>query len=355
MKILVTSARMPFALAVDPQARARPATRSTPRTPTRRRRAATRATSRGTWSPPRRRRHRAVRRAGGRVLRRARLDLIVPDLEEVFYLPPRASGGAGGRLYAPQFETLARVHDKHSFERLVEQLGIRAPVGVTVRSDEELHEAVERWPHYFGRGVFSRGGVTLLTNTGPAGRPGWGRGRPPDPRPAVARAGVRRRADGVHLLHAARGRVTAHCIPRAAPVPPLDRHPVRVDRRQRVAGGRRTGRGARLHRPDVARLRGRRGRAGHHRVQPAPHRRHAADGGRGAGRRHHRPVRELEMVPPGPQTQLDFAVLGGMFDDGLKGVPGPSTTWSRCVARTAAGTTSCPTCTRSWPSATTSG
>ena len=35
------------------------------------------------------------------------------------------------------------------------------------------------------------------------------------------------------------------------------------------------------------------------------------------------PDQELVMVPPGRLTQLDFAVLGGMFDDGLREVPGP--------------------------------
>jgi hypothetical protein len=38
---------------------------------------------------------------------------------------------------------------------------------VVVTSDVELAEAIRRFDRYFGRAVFSRGGVDLLTNTGP--------------------------------------------------------------------------------------------------------------------------------------------------------------------------------------------
>jgi len=43
------------------------------------------------------------------------------------------------------------------------------PVGrtITATSDAELRAATEQFEHYFGRAAFSRGGVSLLTNTGP--------------------------------------------------------------------------------------------------------------------------------------------------------------------------------------------
>ena len=184
MKVLVTSARMPFALAIIRRLATR-ATRCTPRTPTPRRPGTTRATSPATPSPPRpsAETERFIEQVAAYCSEHG-VDVIVPTWEEAFYLAcRRASGGVGRRaLYTPPFEALARLHDKHSFEQLVEQLGIRAPVGVTVRSDEELREAIGRWPHYFGRGVFSRGGVTLLTNTGPLAGRVQRRGRPPDTR-----------------------------------------------------------------------------------------------------------------------------------------------------------------------------
>jgi hypothetical protein len=96
------------------------------------------------------------------------VELIVPIFEEVFYLAAqhgRVSEGA--RLYAPPFKTLAQVHDKGTFQELCEKLGLRTPQTVLAHSPDELREAIARFPRYFGRAAFSRGGVGLLTNTGP--------------------------------------------------------------------------------------------------------------------------------------------------------------------------------------------
>ena len=96
------------------------------------------------------------------------VELILPMFEEVFYLAAqheRVSKVA--RLYAPPFRTLARVHDKGTFQELCDQLGLRTPQTVLAHSQAELTDAIERFPRYFARAAFSRGGVGLLTNTGP--------------------------------------------------------------------------------------------------------------------------------------------------------------------------------------------
>jgi hypothetical protein len=62
---------------------------------------------------------------------------------------------------------MARLHDKGAFERLVTQLGLPIPGTVVVTSDDELRDATDRLERYFAGGVFSRGGVCCLTNTGP--------------------------------------------------------------------------------------------------------------------------------------------------------------------------------------------
>lgn len=144
------------------------------------------------------------------------IDLVVPTWEEAFYLATaREEIEEVAQLYAARFETLAQVHDKHSFEQLVDRLGIRAPTGVTVRSDAELAEAIGRWPRYFARGVYSRGGVTLLTNHGPLA----GRVKPEDVHPTPAAPWlVQEFVEGPMVctystLHD--GRVTAHSTYRA--------------------------------------------------------------------------------------------------------------------------------------------
>jgi predicted ATP-grasp superfamily ATP-dependent carboligase len=96
------------------------------------------------------------------------IELVLPMFEEVFYLAAQHERiSAVTRLYAPPFRTLAQVHDKGSFQELCERLEIRTPQTVLAHSRDELHEAVERFPRFFARAAFSRGGVGLFTNTGP--------------------------------------------------------------------------------------------------------------------------------------------------------------------------------------------
>ena len=102
------------------------------------------------------------------LVERHELDIIIPTFEEAFYLAARAADlPAGVTLFTGTFDKLARLHDKGSFQRLAEQAGVPIPATVVVSSEEELHDAIERFPAYFARAVFSRGGVGLLTNTGP--------------------------------------------------------------------------------------------------------------------------------------------------------------------------------------------
>jgi len=96
------------------------------------------------------------------------IELVVPAFEEVFYLS-RHLGDLPHpkRYFCSPLETLARLHDKKRFVELAQQLDL--PVGrtITVTSDDELREATQVFDQYFGRAAFSRGGVSLLTNTGP--------------------------------------------------------------------------------------------------------------------------------------------------------------------------------------------
>jgi hypothetical protein len=96
------------------------------------------------------------------------IELVVPMFEEVFYLAARHEAlSAVTRLYAPPFRTLAQVHDKGTFQELCDRLEIRTPHTVLAHTRAELNEAIGRFPEYFARAAFSRGGVGLLTNSGP--------------------------------------------------------------------------------------------------------------------------------------------------------------------------------------------
>jgi hypothetical protein len=96
------------------------------------------------------------------------IELILPMFEEVFYLAAQHERlSAVTKLYAPPFRTLAQVHDKGTFQELCDRLEIRTPRTVLAHSQDQLTEAMGRFPAYFARAAFSRGGVGLLTNTGP--------------------------------------------------------------------------------------------------------------------------------------------------------------------------------------------
>lgn len=96
------------------------------------------------------------------------IELVLPMFEEVFYLAAQHERlSAVTKLYAPPFRTLAQVHDKGTFQELCDRLEIRTPQTDLAHSQDELTDAIGRFPAYFARAAFSRGGIGLLTNTGP--------------------------------------------------------------------------------------------------------------------------------------------------------------------------------------------
>lgn len=140
------------------------------------------------------------------------IDVVLPAFEEAFYLATaHARIGSVASLFTPSFRTLARLHDKGTFRELAERLGLPTPETVVVTSEPELRAALERYPRYFARAAFSRGGVSLLTNTGPlAGHIAVEDCRPSPASPWLVQEFV----DGpmrctYSMLH--EGGVTAHC------------------------------------------------------------------------------------------------------------------------------------------------
>ena len=151
-----------------------------------------------------------------RIAKENEIELVLPMFEEVFYLAAHHDElDAVTRLYAPPFRTLARVHDKGTFQELCEQLEIRTPETVLAHDQEELSAAIERFPRYFARAAFSRGGVGLLTNTGPLA----GKMTPEDAHPTEADPWlVQEFVDGpMHCTYSALhgGRVASHMSYRA--------------------------------------------------------------------------------------------------------------------------------------------
>ena len=96
------------------------------------------------------------------------IQLVVPTFEEVFYLARLADEhGLRDVLFAPDFDALSVLHDKARFIEWAAALGLDVPKTQTVTSQADLRHAIGELREYFARPVFSRGGVSLLTNTGP--------------------------------------------------------------------------------------------------------------------------------------------------------------------------------------------
>ena len=150
------------------------------------------------------------------IVRENGIELVLPAFEEAFYLATRhAEISSLTTLFTAPFPTLARLHDKDLFTQLAQRLGLPTPATVVARSDEELAEAIAGFPSYFARAAFSRGGVSLLTNTGPLA----GRIEPVDCHPTESSPWlVQEFVEGpMHCTYSTLhgGRVTAHCAYRA--------------------------------------------------------------------------------------------------------------------------------------------
>jgi predicted ATP-grasp superfamily ATP-dependent carboligase len=149
------------------------------------------------------------------------IDLVVPCFEEVFYLARHLGDRADGkRCFFPSLEVLTRLHDKRRFVELARELGLPIARTIVASTQEELREAVTHFDEYFARATFSRGGVQLLTNTGPlAGAVALEDCHPTAENPWLVQEFVHGE-DLCSFSVARHGKVVAHCT---------YRHPLTID------------------------------------------------------------------------------------------------------------------------------
>ena len=96
------------------------------------------------------------------------VDLLLPIFEEVFYIASQLERfSAHCHVFAPPFETLAKLHDKVRFMRLAESLGLQVPPTIVATDQAALAAGAKEIGCFIARPAYSRGGVDLLTNQGP--------------------------------------------------------------------------------------------------------------------------------------------------------------------------------------------
>jgi predicted ATP-grasp superfamily ATP-dependent carboligase len=97
-----------------------------------------------------------------------RIDLLVPSFEEALYIAEHKTRfDRLTQAFCSPFGVLTTLHDKSSFVELSREIGVRVPKTVLVQSDDELRYALRSFREYIARPAYSRGGTSLLTNTGP--------------------------------------------------------------------------------------------------------------------------------------------------------------------------------------------
>ena len=259
-----------------------------------------------------------------RIVAENEIEMVVPSFEEAFFLSTRhADLSRTTQLYTPPFRTLAPLHDKSTFQQLMDKLGLRTPETVVAKSDEELREALERWPRYFARAAFSRGGVALLTNTGPLA----GHVKVEDCHPTEASPWlVQEFVDGPMVcsystIHG--GTITAHCTYRA---PRQWEHStgiqfLAVDSSETLEAARKIAEEVDYTGQMSLDFVDSDGQLYMIECNPRPtdgvllmSSDQVAGGITDAGR-------ELQVVEPGQEVQLDLAVFGEMFKEGVKEMP----------------------------------
>lgn len=142
-----------------------------------------------------------------------RIELVVPAFEEAFYIAKHRDAFRDiTTLFIPPFEVLALLHDKASFTRFAEELGVAVPATTVATNARELDDASIEYPEYFARPAFSRGGVRVLTNTGPlAGMLSFADADPTPKNPWIVQEFVRGR-DVCSFSVVRSGRVVAHAV-----------------------------------------------------------------------------------------------------------------------------------------------
>ncbi|TPK98270.1 MULTISPECIES: ATP-grasp domain-containing protein [unclassified Mesorhizobium] len=155
--ILITGARAPVALHLARLLHGAGKRVILADTPARPIAAASKACARYRRLPPPRFEPQAYADAVEALIRAEGIGLVVPTCEEVFHLALAGRGGTmPAKVFAPGIEMLAQVHNKHSFIRLAEQLGLAVPETALLNSLDDLEAIRGRSRDLVFKPVWSR-------------------------------------------------------------------------------------------------------------------------------------------------------------------------------------------------------
>ncbi|TPI69077.1 hypothetical protein FJ420_04625 [Mesorhizobium sp. B3-1-3] len=166
--ILITGARAPVALHLARLLHGAGKRVILADTPARPIAAASKACARYCRLPPPRFEPRAYAEAVETLIRTEGVEMVVPTCEEVFHLALAWRDKiVPARLFAPDIGLLAQVHNKHSFIRLAEQLGLAVPETTLLNSRDDLETVRGRSRDLVFKPVWSRFASHILLRPTP--------------------------------------------------------------------------------------------------------------------------------------------------------------------------------------------
>lgn len=119
--------------------------------------AASNATSAGFVVPPPRQQPAAFAQALADIVRKEKIDLLIPTCEEIFYVAMAREKLAGlCRVFVEPIERLLLLHDKWKFIQTAQEMGLPVPETLRIETESDLHTAFERWPRLVLKPVYSR-------------------------------------------------------------------------------------------------------------------------------------------------------------------------------------------------------
>jgi glutathione synthase/RimK-type ligase-like ATP-grasp enzyme len=146
------------------------------------------------------------------ILKRERIDWLLPTCEEVFHVGRHlARLSEVTHVFCPPLEELQCWHDKGAFQQFAASRGLLTPRTSLVRNVQELHAVLPQFPAYLLKPAFSRFAGRIVTNSGPrAGQTPLSACRPSAADPWLVQEYIEGVAEcSYSVVH--HGRITAHC------------------------------------------------------------------------------------------------------------------------------------------------
>jgi predicted ATP-grasp superfamily ATP-dependent carboligase len=146
------------------------------------------------------------------IVRRERIDWLIPTCEEVFHVGKHHARLAGAtNLLCPTLDELDRWHNKFTFQQHAAACGLGTPRTDLVEGPEQLKNSLARYPNYLLKPAYSRFAVRIIANRGQrSGQRPLSSCQPSPAQPWLIQEFVEGENEcSYSVVH--QGRITAHC------------------------------------------------------------------------------------------------------------------------------------------------